>query len=238
MKSIVKIFITSGILVSTAVPQYNDYDFGVAANLVYTTSAEIFLNPNSSDVILRNRSYELTDIFNPGIDFRYRLSEEVILGLNVEYVNKTELAPNLTIFIGNQVTTINVEDGFSLIPVELSAYYLFPFSNDQFIFLMGGGLGYYRGEFIRKISDAELAITKRQLAVGFHVSTSMDYMFLENVSFRFEMKFRNPQYNVETRYTKSEVIFQGQVIELPANAFETKIDITGVTFQFGFVLHI
>jgi hypothetical protein len=103
---------------------------------------------------------------------------------------------------------------------------------------MGGGLGYYRGEFIRKISDAELAITKRQLAVGFHVSTSMDYMFLENVSFRFEMKFRNPQYNVETRYTKSEVIFQGQVIELPANAFETKIDITGVTFQFGFVLHI
>ncbi|MBU1961346.1 MAG: hypothetical protein KJ675_09065, partial [Gammaproteobacteria bacterium] len=67
-----------------------------------------------------------------------------------------------------------VEDGFRVIPVELTAYYLFPFSTDQFFFMMGGGLGYYRGEFTRKFSDVDLSIQQRQFAIGIHVSASMD----------------------------------------------------------------
>jgi hypothetical protein len=103
---------------------------------------------------------------------------------------------------------------------------------------MGGGLGYYIGEFVRKFQDVELEVTQRKFALGLHVSASMDYIIIENLAARFEMKFRNPQYTVTSKYSKTEVNFKGNVIELPENAFDTKVDIDGLTFVIGLVLNI
>ena len=218
--------------------QFNYHSFGVSANVVYTTSAEIFLNPNSSDPVVRNQSYTLEDIFNPALDVRYRLSEHFILGINLEYINKSAEAPNLTAFIGSQVVVLDVEDGFRVIPIELTAHYFFPFSTEDFKFLMGGGVGYYRGEFTRKISDAELALVERKIALGIHVSASMDYIVINNFSMRLEMRFRDPQYEVKSEYTKKEVVYQGETINLPDDAFETKVNIDGLTFILGIVYHL
>jgi hypothetical protein len=160
------------------------------------------------------------------------------LGLNIEYVNKTANALNLTAFIGNQVFVFEVEDGYSAVPIELTAHYFFPFSTEDFKFMMGGGLGYYIGEFVRKFQEVELEITQRKFALGLHVSASMDYIIIENLAARFEMKFRNPQYTVTSKYSKTEVNFKGNVIELPENAFDTKVDIDGLTFIIGLVLNI
>ncbi|HEY6436934.1 MAG TPA: hypothetical protein VIY47_10100 [Ignavibacteriaceae bacterium] len=218
--------------------QFGPGNLGIAVNAVYTTSAEVFLNPNSSDVEARNRSFLLEDIWNPGIDIRYRFSQEFILGLNVEYIKKTANLPNLTAFIGNQVYVFEVEDGFSTIPVELTAYYFFPFSTEHFKFMMGGGLGYYYGQFIRNFSDVELEVTQRKSSIGLLVATSLDYMIFENLSARLELKFRNPQYNVSSKYTKTEIEYQGNTVQLSENPFETKVDINGLTFVFGIVYHI
>ena len=218
--------------------QFGPGKLGVSLNVVYTTSAEVFLNPNSSDLEARNRSFLLEDIWNPGIDIRYRFSSEFILGLNVEYIKKTANQPNLTAFIGNQVYVFEVEDGFSTIPIELTAYYFFPFSTDHFKFLMGAGLGYYYGQFIRKFSDVSLEVTQRKSSLGILVATSMDYIILDNLSARFEMKFRNPQYNVSSKYTKTEVEYQGNTVQLTENPFETKVDINGLTFVLGVVVQI
>jgi outer membrane protein W len=226
------------IILKPAFPQFNDHNFGIAANLVYTTSAEIFLNPNSSDPVVRNQSYSLEDVFNPSLDVRYRLSEFFILGLNVEYINKSAEAPNLTAFVGSQLIVFNVEDGFRVIPFELTAHYFFPFSTEDFKFLMGGGIGYYRGEFIRKFSDVDLSVVQRKIALGIHVSASLDYMVINNFSVRFEMKFRDPQYEVKSKYNKTEVIYQGETVNLPVDAFETKVNIDGLTFVIGIVYHI
>jgi hypothetical protein len=65
----------------------------------------------------------------------------------------------------------------------------------------------------------------------------MDYMPLEFFSIRFEMKFRDPQYNVTSKYNKTTVIYQGEEIHLPDDAFETKINVDGVTFSLGCVFH-
>ncbi|MDZ7626363.1 MAG: hypothetical protein U5J96_18195 [Ignavibacteriaceae bacterium] len=218
--------------------QFSSGNIGIAVNAVYTTSAEIYLNPNSSNSEVRNKSFTLENIWNPGIDIRYRFTNEFILGLNLEYINKTAYAPNLTAFIGNQVFVFEVEDGLSVIPIELTAHYYFPFSTEDFKFMMGGGLGYYIGEFVRKFQDVDLEITQRKFALGFHVSASMDYIIIENLSARFEMKFRNPQYTVSSKYSKTEVTYQGNVIQLPENAFDTKVDIDGLTFIFGLVINI
>ncbi|MGB5288964.1 MAG: hypothetical protein WBQ32_06130 [Ignavibacteriaceae bacterium] len=219
----------------TSPAQFGENNFGVAINAVYTTSADIFLNPSASNLDVRNKSYTLENIWNPGFDIRYRFSEEFILGLNVEYVNKTGKAPNLVAFIGNQVVVLEVEDGFRVVPIEITVHYFFPFSTEDFKFLMGGGLGYYHGEFIRKIGDVELEVVQRKIALGIHVSASLDYIIHKNLSARFEMKFRNPQYNVKSKYTKT--IVTGTSITLPGEAFETKIDVDGLTFGFGLVIN-
>jgi len=222
----------------TTFGQFNSHNIGIAINAVYTTSADIFLNPNASDLELRNKSFVLEDILNPGIDIRYRFWQEVIVGLNIEYINKTSTAPNLTALIGNQVYTFEVEDGFKVIPIELTIHYYFPFSTESFKFMMGGGLGYYHGEFIRKFQGVELDVVQRKIALGIHVSTSMEYMIFDYLSARFEMKFRNPQYNVKSEYNKTEINYQGNIIHLPDEAFETKVDIDGLTFVLGLVVNI
>jgi len=218
--------------------QSDSATIGIAVNAVYTTSAEVFLNPNSSNPEVRNNSTTFEDIWSPALDIRYRFSKEFLLGLNVEYISKTSIEPNLTAFIGNQVFIFEVEDGFKVVPIELTAYYHFPFSTEDFKFMMGGGLGYYLGEFVRKFQDVQLEVTQRKFALGLHVAASMDYMIIYNIAARFEMKFRNPQYTVTSKYSKPQVTYQGNVIELPENAFDTKIDIDGLTFILGLVISI
>jgi outer membrane protein W len=219
----------------TSFAQFGENKLGVGINLVYTTSAQIFLNPNASNIEIRNKSYTLEDIWNPGLDIRYRFTNEFIAGLNVEYMKKTNEAPNLTAFIGNQVVVLDVEDGFRVIPIELTLYYFFPFSTEDFKFMMGGGLGYYYGQFVRKFNEVELEVIHRNISLGIQVSASMDYIIFKNFSARFEMKFRDPQYNVKSKYTKSEVTYQGNTIQLPEDAFETKVEIDGLTFILGLI---
>ena len=234
---VVNIFAVTILFAAPLYSQFHENKFGISINAVYTTSADIFLNPNSSDIVVRNKPFVVEDILNPSLDIRYRFNEWFILGLNVEYMKKSATGPNLTVFLGNRIVVFEVEDGFKVIPIELTAHYLFPFSTDRFIFIMGGGLGYYRGEFTRKFSDVDLSIQQRQVAIGIHVSASMDYMFLEFFSVRFEMKFRDPQYNVTSKYNKTTVLYQGNEIPLHDDAFETKVNINGVTFILGGAFH-
>lgn len=235
--NVVNISVAIIIFASPLYSQFHENNFGISINAVYTTSADIFLNPNSSDIVIRNKPFVVEDIINPSLDIRYKFNEWFVLGLNLEYMQKSAVGPNLTVFLANRIVVFEVEDGFRVIPVELTAHYLFPFSTEQFVFMMGGGMGYYRGEFIRKFSDVDLSIQQRQFAIGIHVSASMDYMPLEFFSIRFEMKFRNPQYKVTSKYNKSIVIYQGEEIHLPDDAFETKINVDGVTFTLGGVFH-
>jgi hypothetical protein len=152
-------------------------------------------------------------------------------------MTKTDFGSSLRVFINNTVSTIDIEEGFKLIPVELSLHYLLPFSTESFKFLMGGGGGYYFGEHVRKIGDAEVEAVERESAFGIHVSISMEYLIRDNVGLRTEMKFRDPQFNLTNRYTKEQVNFQGATINLPQNNFSTKINVDGVTFTFGAVFN-
>ncbi|GBD86389.1 hypothetical protein BMS3Abin03_00308 [bacterium BMS3Abin03] len=215
--------------------QYNGKDFSLTVYGIYTTSASIFLNPNAADIVLRNKSFDIENIFNPGIDVRFRVSEPLILGVSTEYVKTTKTAPNLDAFIGGDVVTLDVEDGFRMIPIEFTAYYIIPFSTEEFKFLMGGGVGYYYGDFIRKIGDAEVITISHDNSIGIHVLTSVDYVPLNYLAIRFQMKFRDPQFTVTSRYNREEVEYTGQPISLPQEPFETKINMDGITFMLGVV---
>ena len=216
-----------------ALCQYNGNDISIGIYGFYTTSASVFLNPNASDIVVRNKSFLIEDIWNPGVDIRFSISEPLILGLNIEYIRITRSAPNLNVFLGGSVVTLIVDDGFKLIPVELSAYYLLPFSTEGFKFLMGGGLAYYNGEFIREIGETEVKNITKEAAFGIHVSISMDYVPINDVAIRFQMKFRDPQFTVSSQYEQQEIEYEGNVIILPEGSFNTKINLDGITFMLG-----
>jgi hypothetical protein len=216
--------------------QYNGDDFSISGYGLYTTSASLFLNPSAPDIVLRNESFTIEDILNPGIEIRYRVSDPLIIGLNVEYINISEKAQNLSGFLGNRVVKIEAEDGFILIPIELTAYYLLPFSTESFKFLMGGGFGYYNGEFLRKVSTTQVSNVSKETAFGIHVSISMEYIIIDNLLARIQMKFRDPEFTVSSKFDHQLVEYAGQPLRLPEDAFNTKINMDGLGFMFGLSL--
>ena len=222
------------LLSSYADAQFGDKHFSIGINGVYTTSARIYLNPNSSDPVLRNNAFEIADIINPSIDFRYRITNDIVIGISTEYMRATAMGPNLTAFSGNSTVTIDVNDGFLLIPLEISGYYILPFSTEKFKFLMGGGAGYYYGQHIREFGDASVSTESRDFAYGIQVSVSMDYMIRDDITVHSAMKFRDPQFKVKSAYDKLEVNYQNQTIRLAQRTFDSKIDVDGVTFIVGF----
>ena len=213
--------------------QFNDKRISIGVNGVYTTSARIFLNPNSSDPILRNNSFGLSGIFDPAVDIRYRITDDIILGIGSEYMKASATGPNLTGFVGNSTVTVDVKDGFLFIPIEISAYYILPFSTERFKFLMGGGVGYYFGKHTREFGDASVSAVKRDFAYGIQVSVSMDYLVRDNVTLHSEMKFRDPQFKVESAYDKLNVNYNDRVVTIVQKTFDSKIDVNGVTFILG-----
>ncbi len=213
--------------------QFNGNRFAVAVNAVYTTTARIYLHPYSSDEILRNASFNMEGIVNPSINIRYRLTDDLILGFNTEIMEKTDAGKNLTVFIDNSTETISVNDGFRLIPLELSAYYLLPFSTDKFKFMMGGGGAVYFGSRIRNFGDASVTTEHRKFAYGIQVAVTMDYLISRIVAVRTEMKFRDPQFIVTSKYNEKEVRYNGKIITLAQNTFDSKINVDGVTFIVG-----
>ncbi|MGE5431962.1 MAG: hypothetical protein ACM3QX_12850 [Syntrophomonadaceae bacterium] len=212
-------------------------NFSLSLNYNYTTTARIFLNPKSPDEILRNNAFYMEDIFSPSAELRYSITGDILIGLNIEYIRKVEMGPNLTVLGSAGTQTIMVEDGFKVIPIELSVYYLLPFSTERFKFMMGGGLAYYYGEHLRKFGDEEISNLKRDFAYGIQAVVSSDYMINNFISVRGEMKFRDPELEVTSKYKIKRVNYEGATIVLGQDSFSSKINIDGVTFTLGMALH-
>lgn len=102
---------------------------------------------------------------------------------------------------------------------------------------MGGGAGYYIGSHIRKFGDAEVSNVERKAAYGIHVHLTMDYLINDFVSLRGEMKFRDPQFTVKSKYSKLEVNYNGNIIRLAQESFDSKINVDGVTFVLGIAFY-
>ncbi len=207
--------------------------FILGVNAVYTTSAQIYLYPYSSDPVLRNSSFPISNIFNPGIYIKYKLSNDILLGINTEYMTTTSSGNNLTVLSGNRTVTITVQDGFRMIPVELSIYYLLPFSLERWKFMMGGGAAYYYGQHIRLFGDDQVSSTETQIAYGIQVSVSMDYYLTEDILLHGGMKFRDPQFVVNNTYDKKTFNYQGNEFEIAQDSFTSKINVDGVAFDLG-----
>ena len=225
MNKLLQIFFFSAF--SVLIAQYNGDNFSISLGYNYTTTSKLFLNPDAPDVLDQNQYVEIGDFQNFSVDFRYRLNEDIIFGLNAEYFENTANGRNLSspLFV--------VEDGFKVYPVELSIYYFLPFSTEDFKFFMGGGIGFYFGERIRNFGDVQFVTVNKELGYGIQVSSGMDYMVFDNISVRGEIHFRDPDFKVTNKYNTSTVNYDGNVYRISGNNTTSKINIDGITFRLG-----
>lgn len=217
--------------------QYINNGFSISAGTNYTTSAKLYLNPNSTDLLLRNQYSLIEGIISYSLDIRYRLSQELIIGIGSEYLAAKGAVKNISVSAPGGTQLVEVNDGFRMIPIEITAYYLMPFSSEKFKFYMYGGAGYYFGNHIREIGDAEFENLNFSTTPGLHVGFGTDYMILENLSVRGEMKFREPEFDLTTKYSNSEINLPNQTIKVLTDKFDSKVNIDGITFSLSMAFH-
>lgn len=225
------IIIFSGILFS------QNKDVVVNINYNYTTSAKIYLNPTSSDPFLRNSFFQLGEFYNPAFEIRYRLTESLLAGFNIEFLRHYASGRNLTVISNFATESIPIEEGFRLIPIELALYYQFPFSLENLKFYFGGGVGFYFGDHIRQVGNLETRTVERKFSYGINASIFLEYFPLTDFALTAGMKFRDPQFQVKNYYENQDFEFQNRGFRTAQESFDSKINIDGLIFNFGVAYH-
>lgn len=65
----------------------------------------------------------------------------------------------------------------------------------------------------------------------------MDYMVLDNISLRGEIRFRDPDFKVTNKYNDKTVIYEGTTYTVSATNLISRINVDGITFRIGAALH-
>jgi hypothetical protein len=204
----------------------------------YTSSSRLYLSPKASDETVRNSSYALDHIYSPALEVKYLLSEQLSLGLNIEYIKKTEKGIFVNVIEDRSVVSVEIEDGYGIVPVELSLYYHLPFSSDEWRLSIYGGGAFYIGSHIRKLGDLEVENLKRKLAYGIQVGVLCDYVINRFLAVSGELKFRDPEVSLTTSYKEQTVHYGSRTLIMGQNSFDSKINIDGITYSLGIKISI
>lgn len=205
--------------------------FNFSVNLNYTTTSKLFPQPFSSDQYIRTKYDELNNAYSYSAELRYKISEEIFAGIGAEYLKKTFTNRNLNLG-GIRAET---KEGYTFIPIELTIYYVLPFSSEYFKFFMGGGGGLYLGKFIREFGDITTNSKLNKNSFGIHVVIGMEYVFWENLSIRGQMRFRDPEIELKNNYASNLVTYNGTTYLISTQDYFTKVNIDGITFVIGIV---
>jgi len=238
MKSVTKIGLVLILLLWNGknCAQFNGTNFSLNANFSYTKTSKLYLQPNASDEYSKGIHSNLTDILGGGIELRMKISDYVFIGIGADYISKKDKITPLTVE-SSYTETILVEDGYSVIPVEISGYYLFPFSFKNVKIYMGGGAGLYFGRHIRNLGDISAETVNSDAGYGIHVLAGLDVFINDFLSIAGNIKFRDVEFSMSNKYDKTEGIYEGRLIRIITQDFDSKVSIDGVMFNIGIAYH-
>jgi opacity protein-like surface antigen len=164
-------------------------------------------------------------------------NQTILAGIGSEYLSKQNDDLPIRVLRNDVIRTIEVIDGFELIPIEITGYYVFPFSGSSFIMVMGGGIGAYIGRHIRKIGTISVSPIGNKTTFGFHVMAGAEYFIHDFISVKYEMKFRDPDFEIKSKYSPTETILNRDRIQVLNTEFNSRINIDGINFILGLAVH-
>ncbi len=196
----------------------------------FTTSSRVFTDPNSPDPVERSQFFSLEDFFGYGIELRYRIPEtSIALGVSADYIKTSTIQSDFL----SMDESIPVENGYEVVPVELTGYFLIPVSGQTFGVYMGGGVGGYFGRRVYRYGDGEALTTHPGHGFGIHVLGGVSYRFTEWFSVLAEMKFRDLQFETTNQFASPTVTYRGMAISVPQTPKDALVHTDGVMFQLG-----
>ena len=207
--------------------------FSLSIRTNYTTGSQLFPNPNSTNEVERGQFLPIANFFGYSFELKYQLPEtNVALGVSADYIHTTK-PQAITI---SPSRSIPVEDGYQVIPVELTMYFLIPVSGPTFGIYMGGGAGIYLGHRIYSMGGVEAASTTQGHGFGIHVLGGVSYHFTEWFSMNGEMKFRDLQFSSSNAFPAPRIIYDNTVINVSQTPFDSQVHTDGIVFQLGATL--
>jgi outer membrane protein W len=191
-----------------------------------TTGSQLFPNPNAADDFLRSDFVPIDNAIGYGGEVRYLIPDTyVAVGLGVEYLRKT----TQTRFLTTATRGVSAEDGFQVIPVELTGYFIIPVSGPTFSLYMGGGAGGYFGKRIYSVNGVSAATVKEGRGFGIHVLAGLSFTFKDVFVLSLDMKFRDLQFETDNQFPNRS----GSSVPLPPAAFPSQVHTDGVVFLIG-----
>lgn len=200
-----------------------------------TTSSQLFLNPDAADIVAQTQSLALTDFFGVGAEVKYRLPEtNIAVGISADYI-RARATSAISAFPRRSIPT---EDGYTVIPVEFTGYFIIPFSGENFGVYMGGGSGLYFGYRTYRLGDTEAPVVSKKPGFGIHVLGGVSFRFWGPLEAVFEMKFRDLQFETENAFPSSPVRYNGTVVNVSTRPFKSRTQTDGIVFQLALAFSI
>jgi opacity protein-like surface antigen len=196
----------------------------------YTTSSKLYYDPNDPNDILRAQNLPIERILGYGFDIRRSFEESGIqIGLSVERIAKTEIIYQPI----DASSVIPVYDGYVAIPVELTGYFIIPFSNETAQMYMGGGGGAYWGVRQYEMGGVTARVVERSTGFGIHVLSGFQYNFCSTIAIRCEVKFRDVQFKSTNQFNSSIGLSGARTVTLSSQPFDSRISIDGMGLAIG-----
>ena len=207
----------------------NERDLSLSLKGSFTTGTRFLYNIDRPNSYGEERT--ISSNIGYGADVRWNIVwDRFFLGFSVEKIGAHEMVP---VYYMQSDIPIPFDEGFELTTMELSGYYVVPISSEQFKFYLGGGLGTCDGDRNFSIAKIKAATVSMATYLGIHVMTGIDYQVFSRLGVRFEIKFRDPHFNVTTKFDQQVTEYRGKQIQLPQGEYVTKINLFGVNYAGG-----
>ena len=199
-----------------------------------TTSSQIYPAVDAIDPVARAQSYEVGSAVGYGGEVRYQfISGIAAIGLSADYVKATLSRPLAT----NQIATIPVADGYTVLPIEITGYFIIPFSGKTFGVYMGAGGGMYFGERTLSVGNVSAPAFSNPPGGGIHVLGGVSYSPWPSLAILGEMKFRDVQFKATNKFAATTITYNGRMIAV-TQLNDARIYTDGVIFQLGIALSL
>ena len=157
------------------------------------------------------------------------------MGFSTEKISAVETIP--VYFSRFDNLRVPYDEGFDLLAFELSGYYVVPISSEHWKFYLGGGFGTYDGKRSFSVAHVNAETVSSKSYIGIHVLTGVDYQIHSRLGLRFEIKFRDPHFDVTSKFDQQSVNYYGYQIPLPSEE-TVKVNLFGVNYVGGVVIYL
>ena len=195
-----------------------------------TTTGRLFPNPGATDPLVRAQSYGFADFFGYGFEVQYNIpGTNLSVGVSADVIRS---AQSRTI-IATAQHLVPSEDGFRIIPIELTGYFRIPITEGSFGVYMGGGVGVYYGERQYSLAGLNAPTVSSTPGYGIHVLGGVRYHLTDHFSLSTELKFRDAHFESTNTFTQPQVRYGDIIVNLPQEPFFSSINTDGMVVQLG-----